>query len=179
LSHSAGFSLLKARAFGTSIQRGGPKGSIPRRDHGERLMAGFQTLDEAINAAFPPKHVRVVASRVDGEDAYVLFDTRPAVFFVMTIVYALPVVIVLVLTRRWTNRTVRIIVGALACAGGTSYTIYGFDQYDVWRFGMPLIAYLAIAYLLPVLVSGVIAAWMGWVIWPRSSRFHPVSVARA
>lgn len=38
-------------------------------------MNGHPFLDAAIRVAFPPQHVRVIASRAEGSDAYVLFDT--------------------------------------------------------------------------------------------------------
>lgn len=38
-------------------------------------MDQYQTPEEAAMVGFPPQHVRVVATRIEGDDAYVLLDT--------------------------------------------------------------------------------------------------------
>jgi hypothetical protein len=40
-------------------------------------MDQHQTPEEAAMVGFPPQYVRVVATRIDGDDAYVLLDTGP------------------------------------------------------------------------------------------------------
>jgi hypothetical protein len=85
-------------------------------------------------------------------------------FLAMTLAIGLPLfagsVLAVVLLRRWISAPVLRAIVMCGFAAGAGYTIYRSDWYDVWRYGVPPVSYLAMAYL-PYMA---VFAALGWLV---------------
>jgi hypothetical protein len=81
------------------------------------------------------------------------------------VVVTSPLLLALVLTRRWTSRTICSVMLGVAYACAAAYAIYNFEWYDgPWRHGGPSVTYLLKGFGPPLLVAGAVGAWLGRLI---------------
>jgi hypothetical protein len=88
---------------------------------------------------------------------------------VWSIVVSAPVILVLLVGRQRLNRTVGCALLAVSFAAATSYKIWQFEWFDVWRHGTPG-ASLLIIYACYAAAYGLVGWFIARSILPRSRR---------